>query len=136
MTTKIPTVGVIIIRGNEVLLVTKRNTSKQAWQLPGGQIEEGETAAEAASRELLENTCLRAEPAAMHKVPEEWEAKIKKDYGISVFSFICFVCKDYDGEPSPTSSAKPAWMPLDSLDTLLLNPNTSEAIATAQAMLR
>ena len=58
----IPAVGVVCLRGDEVLLI-RRGTAprKGEWSLPGGRIEWGETAAAAALRELREETGVRAE---------------------------------------------------------------------------
>ena len=55
-------VGVVCLRGNEVLLV-RRGTAPRLgeWSLPGGRIEYGERAVEAAARELLEETGVSAE---------------------------------------------------------------------------
>ncbi|WP_257348546.1 NUDIX domain-containing protein [Pseudalkalibacillus decolorationis] len=45
---------------NETLLV-KTNWRNDTWELPGGQVEEGETLTEAATREFLEETGIEAE---------------------------------------------------------------------------
>lgn len=57
-----PTAGVVCFRGHEVLLI-KRGTAPRLgqWSLPGGRIEWGETSAEAALRELTEETGVAAE---------------------------------------------------------------------------
>ncbi len=53
-------VGVVLLRGDEVLLVKRgRAPALGAWSLPGGAQELGETAEAAARRELLEETGLR-----------------------------------------------------------------------------
>lgn len=53
----VPTVGVVCLRGDEVLLI-KRGTPPRLnqWSLPGGRLEWGETTAVAALRELKEET--------------------------------------------------------------------------------
>ena len=52
-------VGVVVWRGDEVLLV-KRGTEPRAgqWSLPGGRQQPGETVREAAIREVIEETGL------------------------------------------------------------------------------
>lgn len=50
-----------IFRGNEVLIGRRGKSPRQdTWSLPGGHIEPGETAAEAARREVLEETAIDA----------------------------------------------------------------------------
>ncbi|MBY0567879.1 MAG: NUDIX hydrolase [Hyphomonadaceae bacterium] len=55
--TPIAAVGVVCLRGDEVLLI-KRGTPplEDSWSLPGGRIEWGERAVDAALRELKEET--------------------------------------------------------------------------------
>ncbi len=53
----IAAVGVVCIRGDDVLLVRRGQPPMQNhWSLPGGRIEWGERAAESALRELKEET--------------------------------------------------------------------------------
>ena len=60
----IPAVGVVCFRGDDVLLI-KRGAPPRAgeWSLPGGRIEFGERAADAALRELREETGWQAQRA-------------------------------------------------------------------------
>ncbi|MEP9369487.1 NUDIX hydrolase [Xanthobacter sp. VNH20] len=51
----------VVVRAGKVLLVQRANPPDQGlWGFPGGRIEWGETAAEAAVRELLEETGVAA----------------------------------------------------------------------------
>lgn len=58
----VPTVGVVCLRGDRVLLI-KRGTPPRLgqWSLPGGRLEWGETTPVAALRELAEETGVQAE---------------------------------------------------------------------------
>jgi len=57
-----PCVGVVCLRGDEVLLIRRGKPPRQGeWSLPGGRIEAGERAVDAALRELREETGVEAE---------------------------------------------------------------------------
>jgi len=57
----IPAVGVVCLRGEDVLLIRRGKPPRMGeWSLPGGRIEPGERAAEAALRELREETGVEA----------------------------------------------------------------------------
>ncbi|MCS6624942.1 NUDIX hydrolase [Roseibacterium beibuensis] len=58
----VPCVGVVCLRGDEVLLIRRGRPPKQGeWSLPGGRIEPGERAIDAGLRELREETGVEAE---------------------------------------------------------------------------
>ncbi len=58
----VPTVGVICLRGDEVLLIKRGNPPRQGqWSLPGGRLEWGETTSAGALRELKEETGVEAD---------------------------------------------------------------------------
>ena len=57
-----PAVGVVCLKGDAVLLIRRGTPPRQGeWSLPGGRIEPGERLAEAALRELREETGVEAE---------------------------------------------------------------------------
>lgn len=59
-------VGIVCMRGNEVLLIKRGSPPLQdRWSLPGGRIEWGERARAAALRELKEETGCEAEIVAL-----------------------------------------------------------------------
>lgn len=124
------------MKDGRVLLIVKDNHPKHAHQLPGGQIEQGETIVEAACRELSETTGLISKTEHFVKIPEEWEAVIQKTYGKAIFPLACFICTDYTGQIKRTEGATPEWVTLDQLDSILLTPNTLNAINSALRLIK
>ncbi len=56
------TVGVVCLRGDQVLLIKRGNPPRQGqWSLPGGRLEWGETLTQGALRELAEETGVTAQ---------------------------------------------------------------------------
>ena len=63
---------------SEILLIKRAShmrTYPNAWVLPGGQIDPGETPREAAARELQEETGLQVDPAALELIGV-WQAQV------------------------------------------------------------
>ena len=57
----IPCVGIVCFRGDDILLIRRGKPPKQGeWSIPGGRIEFGEPAEQAALRELKEETGVTA----------------------------------------------------------------------------
>ncbi len=58
----VPCVGVVCLRGREVLLIQRGKPPREGqWSIPGGRMEWGETVTDAALRELREETGVEAE---------------------------------------------------------------------------
>jgi 8-oxo-dGTP diphosphatase len=58
----VPAVGIVCLRGDAVLLIRRGTPPRKGeWSLPGGRIEPGERAMDAALRELREETGVEAE---------------------------------------------------------------------------
>jgi 8-oxo-dGTP diphosphatase len=59
--TPVPAVGVVCLKGDQVLLIRRGKPPRMGeWSLPGGRIEPGERAVDAALRELREETGVEA----------------------------------------------------------------------------
>jgi len=57
----LPTVGLLIINDNKLLLAYSKN--KKAWYLPGGKVDSGETPLQSLQREIREELNIILEPS-------------------------------------------------------------------------
>ena len=53
----LPTAGLIVVRGNKLLLAYSKN--KKAWYLPGGKIDDGESSLDTLQREIFEELTIK-----------------------------------------------------------------------------
>jgi 8-oxo-dGTP diphosphatase len=127
-------VGVVCLKGREVLLIRRgRPPLKGAWSLPGGHIEWGERACDAALRELYEETGVEAEVLGLLDVVDGLFAG--PDGALAAH----YVLVDYAaawtaGEPRAGDDAAAAvFQPLDGLDHLGLWAETVRIIRLAEA---
>ena len=103
-----PGASVVVFRGDEVLLVQRGKRPYDGfWSLPGGEIQWGETAADAARRELQEETGLLALNLTLGDVADG----ILRD-GIGTvtahYTIIVFATSDVQGILMPASDAAAA----------------------------
>lgn len=109
-----PAVLAVLLRGDEVLLVRRRNPPNQgAWGYPGGRIEPGEPLAVAALRELKEETGVEAEflhvLTALDSIGEEADAAWH-------YVLVACLCRWTAGEPLAADDAlEAAWFPVADL---------------------
>jgi len=122
-------VGVVCLRGDEVLLV-RRGTPplENAWSLPGGRIEWGEHAAHAALRELREETGCEAELVGLIDVVDGiWPGRH--------YVLIDYVARWVSGEPRPNDDAREArFFSPSELEEVGLWSETQRIIASARRM--
>jgi len=132
------TVGVLIFRPNEVLLV-KHGVSADhltnAHGLPAGRMEENESELSCAIRELKEETGLNARVEHLQPLPKNYYATIERKNGKAQFSLKVFVCTRYSGELTKSDETAPLWIQIADLDQYILLPNMKQIILDGLALL-
>lgn len=97
-----------VIRGGEILLIRKkRGLGAGKINAPGGRLEAGETAQEAAIRETQEEVGVI--PVG---IEERGELHFQFTDGYALHCTV-FIAPDCLGEPFETEEADPVWVPLD-----------------------
>ena len=131
-------VGVVCLRGDEVLLIRRGNPPLQGdWSLPGGRIEWGERAADAALRELREETGVEAELLGLVEVADGLFHSRPKPDGTGGEVVRHYVLVDYaarwtSGEAvAGDDAAAVGWHRLDALGELGLWSETVRVIELA-----
>lgn len=126
-----------VFRGEDVLLIRRgKGALKGLWSLPGGHIEAGEAAADAARREVLEETGIDAEIRQfldLHEViPRDGRGQLIGHYVIAVF-----VGHWRAGEPAAGSDAAEAgFFSLVAAGQMQLTPGAMGFISRAADVVR
>lgn len=122
-------VSVAVWRDGKVLLVQRGHAPwRGAWSLPGGRVERGERLADAAARELAEETGLRLGTPrlveALDAIDRAPDGSVRGHYVIVVYTTTA------GGTPIAASDAAAvAWFTLDQLDTLETTPDLKRIVA-------
>ena len=128
-------IGVVVLKPDAVLLVRRgKPPNAGSWSLPGGAQELGETAEEAARRELMEETGLAvgklALAANVDRIHRDAEGRVQFHYTI-----IDFAAAWAGGDPVGASdAAEAAWAPLDRLADYDLWSEALRVIAIARTL--
>jgi len=122
----IPTVGVLILKDNKVLLICHKELAEHMsgkYGLPAGRIENNEEEKIAALRELKEETGLISAKDKLMELPYKWEATIEGKNGKRNLSMVVFVCDDFVGTLDEDLETKPLWVNIKNLKDydLLIN---------------
>ena len=123
-----PCVGVVCLRGDEVLLIRRGRPPKQGeWSLPGGRIEPGERSTEAALRELREETGVEAEITGLLDVVDGLFPEAGRHYVL-----IDYAARWLSGEPAAGDDALEArFVALDEVEALVGWDETRRVIGMA-----
>ncbi len=131
-------IGVVLLRpGPEVLLIRRgRAPALGEWSFPGGAQRLGETAEEAARRELLEETGLRAGAlgliAHVDSLDRDPDGRLRYHYTILDF------CGRWQGDAARAGgdARDVAWAGFDRFEALALWPEARRVAALAAARLQ
>ncbi|MFA4893085.1 NUDIX hydrolase [Brevundimonas sp.] len=126
----VPAVGVVCLRGDEVLLIRRGTPPRQGeWSLPGGRIEPGERAVDAALRELREETGVEAEITGLIDVVDGVFPEAGRHYVL-----IDYAARWISGEPVAGDDAVEArFVALDEAPAMVDWAETRRIIALAAA---
>ena len=125
-------VSAAIIRDGKVLVVRRaRNPALNLYTLPGGAVEAGETLRQAVIREVLEETALTVEPAALAGYREviipDAEGRIERHFVI-----MSFAARWLAGEPVLNEELDAArWLYPADLSDLRTTEGLAEIVNTA-----
>ncbi len=124
----VPAVGVVCLRGETVLLIRRGRPPRLGeWSLPGGRIEPGERAVEAALRELREETGVAAEITGLVDVVDGLFPEAGLHYVL-----IDYAARWLSGEPVAGDDALEArFVALDEVEALVDWPETRRIIRMA-----
>jgi 8-oxo-dGTP diphosphatase len=132
----VPAVGVVCLRGDQVLLIQRGTPPKQGeWSLPGGRIEWGEPAADAALRELREETGVAARLVGLIDVVDGVFRSRADDAVTRHFVLIDYLAEWLSGDPvAGDDAAQARFVPLSEIDGLGMWTKTVEIIRRGAAM--
>ena len=127
----IPAVGVVCLRGDEVLLIRRGTPPRLGeWSLPGGRIEPGESVRAAALRELREETGVEARLIGLIDVVDGVFPDAGRHYVL-----IDFAAEWLSGEPTAgDDAADAAFVPVVEALALVAWSETRRIIEAAVAM--
>jgi len=125
-------VGVVVLRGDEVLLVQRgKAPNKGQWSIPGGKQRLGETVMQAVHRELLEETAVKIKQVALLDVvdvimPDD-NGKIQYHY-----TLVDYQAEWLSGECRAGDDADAVkWVSFDEINSVGLLENTRDIILKA-----
>jgi len=130
-------VGVVVWRGDDVLLVKRGKPPRLgSWSLPGGAQHLGETAAEAALREVAEETSLAVDILGLIDVVDS----IQRDDSGAIryhYTLVDFAAQWRAGEPiAGDDAAEALFIPAADLGQMALWSETHRIITASETLKR
>jgi 8-oxo-dGTP diphosphatase len=126
------TADAILLKGHEVLLVRRKNPPFQdAWAIPGGFVDVGETVEDAARRELVEETGLRGDIVDLLGVYSD-PKRDPRGHTVTV-AYVMKVGGIVDVAMAGDDAAEARWFPLEKLPGLAFDHE--KILADARAWL-
>jgi ADP-ribose pyrophosphatase YjhB (NUDIX family) len=132
----VPSVGILILQKDQVLLVRHESGSGYAdhvYGLPSGRLKQEEKEITAAIRELREETGLVTSENNLIEFPNNYytaqlaNRKDPKERQIE-YGWRVFLCKNFSGKLTPSKETTPEWVNLNDLSTKYLIVNVQNAI--------
>lgn len=130
-------VSAAVFKDDAVLIVRRaRAPAHGLWTLPGGVVEAGETLADAAAREVLEETGLTIAPVGLagHREAIQRDADGRT---VRHFVILAFAARWVAGEPVPNEElAEAGWLAPADLAGLPTTEGLAEIVEAARALVQ
>lgn len=131
MTPKLAAIAVVVDQGRTLVVQRKNEPDAGLWGFPGGHVEWGETAMDAAARELHEETGVIATP---RRYLTNIDVITRDANGGIAFHFLlaAVLCEYQSGTPQAADDVADArWVSMQMLHTLPCSARVQEIIALA-----
>ena len=128
-------VGAVVVRDGRALVVRRAHAPRQGeWSLPGGLLDLGESLADAARREVKEETGLEVSVGPIletfDRVHRDAEGRIQYHFVI-----VDFLCESADGEPCAGSDAEAvAWVTSEDIERYGINAHAAAVLRKGLAV--
>jgi len=120
----------ILVNPRGEVLITERPAGKiwaGYWEFAGGKVEAGEAPEAALRREIQEEIGITLGAVT----PFRFVSETRSDEGYHVV-VLCYVCRQWQGEPQPNENQKMAWVAPQKLDDYKLLPSNAGIVKELQ----